>query len=617
MIASNVERLRGGGRPCFRGMAARWVLGSAAAVLLLLPSSGSALGVKKITRMVPMRDGTRLATDVYLPQVTLKAYPAVLIRTPYGKNRITIRHARYALHNHCILVVQDLRGRFQSQGDGALVFHDDGWENNRDGHETIRWISRQPWCNGKVGTWGPSAMGIVQNLMAPDAPPSLQAQFVMMAFSNMYTQAVYQGGAFRKELVEGWIAKNGFQEQNLQELRSRPKYDPFWDDVNPEAQAHRVNVPAIFEGGWHDAFLQGTINSFVTVNTQGGAAARGNCRLIIGPWAHTDIRRLVDPTIRSNQPLAADPFRFFGHWLSGDANGVRCDRPVHYYVMGDRTDRRAPGNFWRSADTWPPPARLVPFHFHADGTLRPETVPTAEDRLSYRYDPKNPVPTLGGQNLNLPSGPKDQRPVESRPDVLLFTTERLTEPLEITGRIKARLYVSSDCPDTDFTVKLTDVYPDGRSLLVADGILRGRYHRSFTEEELLEPGKVYVMTVDLWSTSIVVNRGHKIRVAVSSSNAPRFEPNANTGRPAGETTETRVATNTLHLSPEHPSRILLPIYDAPAGRVTPSRILVRKEPWRIDVAEVVRLRGHAGSPKFSRIRLPEYLTALPNFHAVR
>jgi putative CocE/NonD family hydrolase len=234
--------------------------------------------------------------------------------------------------------------------------------------------------------------------------------------------------------------------------------------------------------------------------------------------------------------------------------------------MGDPTDPKGPGNLWRHADDWPPPAKPAAFYFHPDRTLVRGRPPEGEGRQTYAYDPKDPVPTIGGQELGVPLGPMDQRRVEARPDVLLFSTGELKEPVEVTGRITAKLFVSSDCRDTDFAVKLCDVYPDGRSMLVTDGILRARYHNSFETESLLEPGRVYELDVDLWSTSLVFNAGHRIRVAVSSSNSPRFEANPNTGRPFRADKETRVAKNTVHLSAKYPSRIVLPVYDATSDR---------------------------------------------------
>jgi hypothetical protein len=185
----------------------------------------------------------------------------------------------------------------------------------------------------------------------------------------------------------------------------------------------------------------------------------------------------------------------------------------------------------------------------------------ADDARSFKYDPQKPVPTLGGQNLFGPKGPADLRPIESRPDVLVFSTDVLKEPVEVTGRILAELAISSDCPDTDFAALLADVYPDGRSMLVTDGILRARFRKSFGKEEFLEPAKVYDLTVDLWSTSLVFNKGHRIRVLITSSNAPRFDPNPNTGHEFRADKETRVATNTVHVSAGHSSKIVLPIID--------------------------------------------------------
>jgi predicted acyl esterase len=518
----------------------------------------------KSSHQAAMRDGTRLATDVYLPADAPDPVPAILIRTPYGKNQFE-RLAPAAHRRGYALVAQDMRGRFDSEGNDTLVFHNDGWGARRDGHDTVRWVAEQPWCDGNVATWGASAMGITQNMLAPGAPPALKAQNVAVAFSNMYPQAAYQGGAFRKALVEGWLEGNKFDAKNLQTVLAHPTYDGLWAELNPESQAHRVNAPGMFLGGWYDIFLQGTINSFVTIHHRGGPNARGNCRLIIGPLAHGKFDELKYPPGSDRPPRGADPFRFFDHFVRGIDNGESRLAAVHYYVMGDPEDAEAPGNFWRSADDWPPPSKPVKVYFHADGGLRLHPPASPDAKRSYQYDPRDPVPTIGGQNLNMPKGPMDQRKVELRDDVLLFTSDVLTEPVEVTGRIRATLYAASDCPDTDFTVKLSDVYPDGRSMLLTDGVLRARFRESFERERLLQPGKVYELTVDLWSTSIIFNRGHRVRVAVSSSNFPRFDANPNTGRPSSAGRETRVAANTLHLSERFPSHIIMPVYDGPAN----------------------------------------------------
>jgi len=541
-----------------------WAVGLVSLVLLLVVVVGQAAAEPiKSTHMVPMRDGVRLATDVYRPANEQGPLPVILMRTPYSKAAAERIAASLCRHGY-ILVAQDMRGRFQSEGNDAVVFHNDAWATeHRDGHDTLQWIIAQPWCNGKIGTMGGSALGIVQNLMAPDAPEQLVAQYVSVAFSNMYAQAGYQGGAFRKALVENWLRGNHFDPKSLEAFRAHYMYDEFWDRVNPEKYAHRVNSPAIFHGGWYDIFLQGTINSFVAIQHRGGPRARGNCRLVIGPWAHGNFKGLKYPPNSRQTPAAVDRMRFFEYWLKGVENGVPNDKPVHYYVMGDPEDPAALGNFWRSADDWPPPFEPVAGYFHADGTLQLDPPTQSDAKLTYRYDPNDPVPTLGGQNLNIAKGPMDQRPVESRPDVLLFTSGVLEEPVGLTGPVRAVLYVSSDCPDTDFTVKLCDVYPDGRSMLVTDGIIRARFRGGFDREQFLEPGQVYKLEVDLWSTSLVVNRGHRIRVAVSSSNAPRFEPNPNNGQPHMGMGQPRVATNTLHTSSRYPSHIVLPKYAGP------------------------------------------------------
>lgn len=543
--------------PTFRGVAppghAPWyAIALAVCIWTGLISPSLALGIRHYCYAVPMRDGLALPTDVYLPRLPHGCYPAVLLRTPNGRESITKLQARMVCSKGFALVVQDMRGSRPGLGDEMLFVHDQA-----DGHDTIQWIAAQPWCTGYVATWGPSAMGFAQNLLAPGAPPALRAQHVVMAFSNMYAQAAYQGGAFRKEMVEAWLADRYRGAQMLALVRSHRTYDDFWAVLNPETQAESVDAPAVFWGGWHDAFVEGTIRSFRTIHNQGGPGARGRCRLILGPWSHHDLRTLVDPRNAECFPQAADPLRFFRYWLEGEPNGVPCDAAVHYYVMGDPCDP-AGATGWRTAENWPPPAVPVPLYLHTDGTLR-RGVPAAPSSRAYRYDPQNPVPTLGGRNYALPAGPMDQRSVESRPDVLVFTSEQLTEPLEVVGMVEARLFISSDAPDTDFTVKLTDVYPDGRSMLVTDGILRASLREGFDREVPLSPGRVYDIRVEVGSTAYVFARGHRVRVAISSSNWPRFEANPNTGQPGHETVPPRVATNTLYLGDQHASHVILPV----------------------------------------------------------
>lgn len=514
--------------------------------------------------MVAMRDGVKLATDIYLPAKGEARVPTILIRTPYNKKGNQATAAAVAQFGYA-LVVQDMRGRFASEGHHAIIFGNDGLGGkHQDGHDTIEWIAKQKWSDGNVITYGQSALGIAQNMAAPGAPAGLKGQVVGVAFSDYYQQGAYQGGAWRKELLEGWLKITKMEDVNLPTFLSHTTYDDFWKKLSAEAHAAEVDAPGVFTGGWYDIFLQGTINSFVEINSRGGPNARGKCFLVIAPTAHGPFNEAVNyPNVGKAPINVVAPMNVLDHWLGKRNQQAEALQPVHYYVMGDCDTPGAPGNYWRSADSWPPPAKITPFYLHADKSLRHEA-PDNNNTLTYKFDPANPVATRGGQNLVISKGPMDQRPVESRPDVLLFTSAPLTKPVEVTGRITATLYVSSDCPDTDFTVKLSDVSPDGKSLLVTDGIRRASLRSSYEKHEPLEVGQVYELEVDLWSTSLIFNTGHQIRVAVSSSNSPRFEPNPNTGDTHLIPGKTRVANNTLHLSSKHASRIQLPLYDGPA-----------------------------------------------------
>ena len=526
-------------------------------ISLVVVLFGAALSFAKPTQtvMVPMRDGVKLATNVYLPDGK-GPWPAILFRTPYGKDGAE-GQARPANQRGYAFVSQDIRGRFDSEGVDYPVFGHDGWGEHQDGYDTVEWTAAQKWCNGKVATVGASANGITQNMMAPSRPPHLVCQYVVVAFSSMYHQAAYQGGAFRKSLVEGWMRGNRFSPENLKEMRAHPDYDDFCRQFDPELVAHRVNVPVMFVGGWYDIFNAGTINSFISIQKKGDRGARGKCRLVMGPYGHGFSEDLVFPNAAF--PDAANPINWFDIWLKNGGKGIDKIPVVQYFVMGDPRDPNTTGNVWKTADDWPVRAKMRPFYFNADGTLRWRPGKKADASLSYKYDPKKPVPTIGGANLLITKGPRDQRPVEGRPDVLLFTSKEMKNPLEITGPVKVKLWASSTATDTDFTAKLCDVYPDGRSMIVLDGIIRARHRNSMEKSELMEPGKIYEFEIDLWSTSLVFSPGHRVRVTISSSNSPRFEPNPNTGKPSGMDDETKVATNTIYIDAGRPSHILLPV----------------------------------------------------------
>jgi predicted acyl esterase len=522
--------------------------------------------------LLTMRDGAELATHITLPAEGKGPWPVTYMRGPYGALNYTAMFGGGSAANGWVYVSQDMRGRWHSPGSDAVVFMNDGWGKNRDAHETLDWIAQQPWCNGRVVTWGGSALGITQVLMAPGAPSVLKAQFIGQAFSDYYLHAVYQGGCFREVLFKGWLDDNLFDPENLMTVVEHSTYDDFWETGNALSQAHRVNAPAVFAGAWYDIFSQGTLDSFVQVHNLGGPGARGKCRLVMSPGGHSGLALDRFPKVKTEEVKSSHFPDFLDYYGMGKNNGVAEEKAVHYFVMGDSTDPTAPGSFWRHQDNWPPSAREEKFFLHPDGLLKAD-LPDKSGHRDFSYDPSHPVPTIGGNNMRIAAGPYDQRPVEKRPDVLLFTSDVLDAPMEITGHVYARLFVSSDCPDTDFAVKICDVYPNEQSILIADGILKARFREGFNREVFMEAGKTYELLVDLWSTSYIVNRGHRIRVSVTSSNWPRFTPNPNNGKRFRlDDPDKRIAHNTVHCSPEYPSHVILPVYAGPTDEDP-------KEPW--------------------------------------
>ncbi|MHC4403120.1 MAG: CocE/NonD family hydrolase [Planctomycetota bacterium] len=523
--------------------------------------------------LLTMKDGAQLATHVTLPVQGEGPWPVVFMRGPYGALNYTALFGPGSANNGWVYVSQDMRGRWHSPGSDAVVFLNDGWGKNRDAHETLDWIAAQNWCNGKVVTWGGSALAVTQVLMAPGAPRVLKAQFISQSFSDYYLHCVYQGGCFREVLIKGWLDDNLFDPESLNAFVEHSTYDEFWDPGNALAQAHRVNAPAVFAGAWYDIFSQSTLESFIRVHNSGGPGARGKCRLVMSPGGHASLARDLFPKVKSKEIKSAQFPVFLDHYGMDRDNGVAEERAVHYFVMGDSKDPKAPGSFWRHQDNWPPSARHRKFYLHPEGVLKADIPPDKPGSRTYTYDPNKPVPTIGGNNMRIAAGPLDQRPVETRPDILLFTTDALDEPMEITGHLYARLFVSSDCPDTDFAVKVCDVHPDGASILITDGILKARFREGFTREVLMEPGATCEILVDLWSTSYIFNRGHRIRVSITSSNWPRFTPNPNNGsRFRLNDPDKRVAQNTVHFSGKYPSHVILPVYAGPTDEDP-------KEPW--------------------------------------
>jgi predicted acyl esterase len=519
----------------------------------------------RTTHMVAMRDGIKLATDVYLPRGD-GPFPSVLLRTPYGKTDRGMPAAGGFVARGIAVVVQDMRGRFDSEGEN-LPFVEDGQGEHHDGYDSIAWIRRQSWSNGNVVTMGGSAAGIAQNLLAPTAPEGLKAQHISVAPASLYHHAAYVGGALRQSQVENWMRRNHFDPKSEELYRAHPEFDEFWRHADIQLQASAINVPAVHIGGWFDTFGQGTIESFVTRQHQGGPGARGKQKLVMGPWAHpigrSPVGELTFPNFGLPQEYTIGPW--VEYHLKGVENGVMDLPAVAYYVLGDVNDPDAPGNVWRRAADWPIPARETLFYLQTPGGLARNKPESSEAHAEYTFDPADPCPTIGGNNLTIPAGPRNQNPIENRKDVVLFTSEPLKQPLEVTGRVAARIFVSSSAVDTDLSVRLCDVYPDGKSYNIAEGMLRLRCRKSFKKPEPLTPGEIVEAAVDCWSTSIVFNRGHRLRVTVTSSNAPRFDVNPGTGKPYREGDRCVKQTNRIYCDAAHPSCIVLPVVDSPAG----------------------------------------------------
>ncbi|NOZ93395.1 MAG: CocE/NonD family hydrolase [Acidobacteria bacterium] len=549
------------------------------AALFLLAAARS--GAQTFTTTVPAPDGTPLATDVYLPLLG-SSWPVILIRTPYGKD---------GMHDTCVAanilgyacVAQDTRGRFDSGGEDT-VFRDDG----PDGRAALEWLAGQEFCNGKVGTFGGSALGITQYMMAPGAPGILKCQVPVFATADLYHVAMFQGGVLRHSLVYNWLEGQGSLGY-LPVILDHRWWDAWWAEATPLLHPQEVRVPTLHVAGWYDIFLQGNLEAFTAWQELGGEGARGRQNLVVGPWTHgydpggTTAGQLSYPESSQLDPVVLT-LDYLEHWLKGKDNGVAGWPPVRIYLMGAVGEAGAPGNVWIDLDRWPPALPRRQLFLTAAGGLA--WTPPDPGQVDLVADPADPVPTLGGANLfpNLEvdgrpmgSGPWDQRSVEDRPDVLSFTTPVLASPVTVAGRLWAHLWVLPDTPDLDLSVRLTDVYPDGRSMLVIDGIARARFRCGEDRECLLTPGVAARIDVDLWSTAIVFNAGHRIRVDIAGSNWPRFEVNPNDGGSLDEPPGSGVVAHPrILVGPVHPSSLDLPVLPTsrsprrPAARAVPT-----------------------------------------------
>jgi putative CocE/NonD family hydrolase len=551
------------------------------------------------------RDGVELRADIYRP-VGEGSYPVLLERTPYGKDA-AFAFARRAAERGYIVVVQDVRGRFASEGEWRP------FQNERlDGYDAVEWAAALPHANGKVGMYGGSYPGYAQLMAAVARPPHLTAIAPVVAASNPHGNWIYHGGAFELWSAESWTSMMAIDTYTRWLRRSastpagsaqlplkqypvlsaqdapgspnfaaktapyfadwlnHPSYDSYWQPLALENFYEQIQVPALHITAWYDSFLGGSLRNYVGLRTRAGSeAARQGQRLIVAIGGHAGQGRKIGgadfgPAAEEydEEALVLD---WFDYQLKGESNRLASSKPVRIFVMGE--------NRWREEDAWPlERAHATRLFLHSggrantaagDGALSP-TAPQKEPADKFVYDPANPVPTTGGplccDNGLQEAGPRDQRKVEARKDVLVFTSEALNEALEVTGPVKLELWAASSAPDTDFTAKLVDVAPNGAARNLTEGVYRTRYRESAQNaSKPLVKDKPYRFTVDLWATSNVFLKGHRIRLEVSSSNFPRFDRNLNTGKNQATGTEFVKATNSVLHDAAHPSALLLPV----------------------------------------------------------
>lgn len=536
--------------------------------------------VARYHEMVPMRDGVRLATDIYLPS-SEGPFPTLFVRDIYsnGGNARRQGYARWATANGYAFVFQTTRGRYDSEGAWYPYF-----QEIPDGDDTLSWIADQDWSDGKVGMFGTSYLASVQWLAALNKNPALVAIAPAMSPGDYYRDVAYPGGAFsllsraswgiglvgsrtNQTYPIDWIGgiehlpletldeSLGFYSRHFRDWLDHPDYDNYWKPLNLEQRAPEMAVPALNIGGWYDVFLRSTIGSYTTMREEAATeAAREGQRLIIGPWTHGWNRQPVgEVDFGPGSGIDAEQMQleWFDYWMRGGPEPSFA--PVRIFVMGE--------NVWRDEQEWPlERTRYTEYYLHGDGSLSPETPDDGAAPVRYRYDPADPVPTLGGNIMRSElRGPYDQAPLDDRDDIVRFETEPFDEPMEITGPVRAVLHATTSARDTDFMAKLIVVKADGRALNLVDGVIRARYREGFEVQKLPEPGESHRYELDLWATSYLLSPGDRLRLDVTSSNFPRLARNLNTGAPFAKTSEWVVADQSIHVDADRPSHVILPV----------------------------------------------------------
>lgn len=556
-----------------------------------------------------MRDGVVLRADIYRPDAPGR-FPALLQRTPYSKRPQGAREAFSRLASEGFVVVsQDTRGRYMS--DGVARPHDEA----ADGYDSVEWVATLPYVNGAVGMFGGSYLATTQLLAASLQPPHLRVLFPSASYASRYDM-VFQGGAFyladglswnvgqardvrrRREtpdvirsqpiemsgeesrlLRERWMPHLPLKTVDVPKLRelapgyfemlAHPSFDEYWQTFNIAARHHLFETPALHLTGWYDTLLTGTLHNFAGLRAHARSpVARANQRLIVGPWTHArpnkGTTRIGDVDFGSSAGLDSEDLRlrWFRAWLQNGDPAAVVSAPVRLFIMGE--------NRWRDEQEWPL-ARARPTQFYLASQGRANTLngdgrlvreePAGPEVDRYTYDPSNPVRTIGQTGYS--RAPGDQRDIEKREDVLVYSSDPLSAPLEVTGPISLVLWAASSAPDTDFTAKLVDVFPDGTARALSDGILRVRYREGPTAPILLTPGQATRLVIDVGATANVFLTGHRIRLEVSSSNFPRFDRNPNTAAAFGEESHPQPAHQTIFHDGPRPSHLVLPVVPRP------------------------------------------------------
>ena len=531
-----------------------------------------------------MRDGVQLVANIFQPS-TVGKFPAILVRTPYGRDSsFHFQQGRFFAQHGYVYVVQDCRGRHDSDG----VFRPQR-DEARDGYDTVEWVAAQPWSDGNVGTLGNSYLGMNQWEAATLRPPHLRTMIPVVSPPDPFYALPYQRGAFSVTMLDWANFTSDHDNQPTVEASLDAAYrhlplidmddvigrkmqvwhdwvhhstlDEYWKAQSFETQFDKIDLPVLNISGWYDDVLEGTLLNFTGMRQLG----RKNQKMIIGPWPHnvnsTTRLGILDFGATAQVDLEAIYLRWFDRWLKGIPNNIENESPVRIFVMGQNT--------WRDEQDWPLPATdNVRFYLHSNGRATSITgdgflsrVPPSDDAPDhYAYDPADPTPFITPVSFKQVGGPDDYRTVEERDDVLVFTSPPLRQDIEVTGPLSVSLYAASSAPDTDFTAMFLDVYPDGYALRLNDGIVRARFRDSLENPSLIVPGKIYQYTIDCSATSMLFGKGHRLRLQIASSAFPKFDRNLNSGHALGLDAEFRVAHQVIYHDRTHLSYVTVPIH---------------------------------------------------------